>query len=120
MHQPLVSEVSEVSDRSIEPVLENIDIPLDELIAFCQSRPIRKLYLFGSVLRTDFTPKSDVDVLVEFTPGASVTYFDLAAMQRDLGRIVGRRVDLGTPNSLSPYIRQQVLDAAKVIYEQTR
>jgi len=109
-----------ISDRSIEPVLENINIPMDELLAFCQSHPIRKLSLFGSVLRADFTPKSDVDVLVEFESGSCITYFDLAAMQRELGKIFRRRVDLGTTGSLSPYIRQQVLNAARVIYEQAR
>ncbi len=117
MHQPLVSEVSEVSDRSIEPVLENIDIPLDELIAFCQSRPIRKLYLFGSVLRTDFTPKSDIDVLVEFTPGAAIGFIELFGMQEELTDLLGRQVDLLTPGALSQYFRQQVIEQAKVLYE---
>ena len=70
--------------------------------------------LFGSVIRDDFTPESDVDILVEFQPGRTpgFAYFD---MERDLSGIIGRKVDLNTPSELSKYFRQEVLDEAEEI-----
>ena len=96
-----------------------VDIPYEAIEAFCHKYPIRKLSLFGSVLREDFRPESDVDVLVEFEQDAPVTYFDLADMQFELEQIFGRRVDLREPEELSRYIRQRVLDVAIVCYERT-
>ena len=83
--------------------------------AFCRRHHIRKLAFFGSVLRDDFTPESDVDVLVEFEPGHTpgLAFF---AMQRELSGILGRKVDMNTAQSLSPYFRQEVLDGAEVLY----
>jgi predicted nucleotidyltransferase len=98
----------------IQPHLE---VPRDKIIEFCQKYPIRKLSLFGSVLRDDFRPDSDVDVLVEFESGAKISYFDLAGMQIELEEILGRSVDIGTPDMLSKYIRKNVLEGALVIYE---
>ena len=92
-----------------------INVPNDSIADFCRRNHIRRLALFGSVLRGDFTPKSDVDVLVEFeighTPGLS--FF---AMQRELSAIIARNVDLNTPEDLSPYFRKQVLEEAEVLY----
>jgi predicted nucleotidyltransferase len=96
---------------------QNISIPPSEIIAFCQRYPIRKLALFGSVLREDFRPDSDIDVLVEFEPNATIDYFDMAMMEIELSQIVGRKVDLRTPNELSRYFRQKVVDTALVLYE---
>ena len=76
---------------------------------------VRRLALFGSVLRDDFRPDSDVDVLVEFDP-AHVPGLDFLEMQAELSRILGRQVDLFTPGFLSPYIRAQVLAEAEVQY----
>ena len=92
-------------------------IPYQSVEAFCEHYPIRRLALFGSVLRDDFSPSSDVDVLVEFIPDAGVTFLDLAAMQDELSDMLGRPVDLVTPGALSRYFRQQVLDTAETIYE---
>lgn len=92
-------------------------IPTDQLRAFCERHPIRKLSLFGSVLRDDFSPNSDVDVLVELEPGARVGYFALATMQAELTDIFGRDADLLTPNALSPYFRRDVLEGAYTVYE---
>lgn len=93
-----------------------IAIRKDEIAAFCRRHHIRRLALFGSVLREDFTPESDVDVLVEFesghTPGLAII-----AMQDELAAIVGRKVDLSTQACLSPYFRQEVLDEAEVLYD---
>ncbi|MGH2350687.1 MAG: nucleotidyltransferase family protein [Chloroflexota bacterium] len=77
---------------------------------------MRKLALFGSVLRDDFRPDSDVDVLVEFESGHPVGLVRLARMELELSALVGRRVDLRTPADLSRYFRQAVLDSAEVPY----
>lgn len=94
-----------------------VPIPNDTLRALCEKYHVQSLALFGSVLRDDFRPDSDVDVLVEFEPDAGPTLLDLAALQRQLAQAFGRNVDLGTPGSLSPYIRDTVLQTAQVVYE---
>lgn len=93
------------------------DLPVETIRAFCREHPVRRLALFGSVLRDDFTEHSDVDVLVEFSPDAQITYFDLFDMQETLTGLIGRRVDLLTPGALSPYFRDRVLSEAVTIYE---
>ena len=93
-----------------------IEIPKGLLDDFCRQRHIRKLSLFGSVLRDDFGPQSDVDVLVEFEPGATVGYFELADMEAELSELLGRKADLRTPAELSRYFRQAVLAAAEPQY----
>ena len=84
------------------------------IAAFCQSNHIRKLSLFGSALHDRFRPDSDVDMLVEFFPDAQVGLFKMAALERELSDIVGRKVDLRTAADLSRYFRQAVLDEAEV------
>ena len=92
-----------------------IDIPREEIAEFCRRNRVRRLALFGSVIRDDFTPQSDVDVLVEFEPGyaAGFEFFD---MRYELIDLFNREVDLHTAASLSPYFRQEVLDEAEEIY----
>ena len=85
------------------------------LAEFCQTHRIRRLALFGSILRDDFGPNSDVDVLVEFEPGVR-TGLRFFAMQDELSEIIGRRVDLNTPQCLSKYFRDRVLAEAEVQY----
>jgi predicted nucleotidyltransferase len=82
---------------------------------FCRKHHIRKLALFGSVLRDDFGPGSDVDVLVEFEPGhvPGLTFF---TMETELSEIVGRKVDLNTPEFLSRYLRNRVQAEAEIQY----
>lgn len=89
-----------------------------ELASFCRKHHIRRLSLFGSALRGDFRPDSDVDVLVEFERG-QVPGLAFFAMERELSKILGRKVDLNTPGFLSPYFRDQVLAEAEVQYDQT-
>lgn len=97
-----------------------IDIPRDRLPDFCGRFRVRKLSLFGSVLRDDFTPESDIDVLVEFEPDAHATYFTLFAMEDELSSLLGgRKVDLLTPPELSKYFRDEVLAEAEVLYDAT-
>jgi predicted nucleotidyltransferase len=93
-----------------------IELPLNEIIEFCQQQPIAQLSLFGSILRDDFHAESDVDMLVKFIPDSKVGYFELVGMEMELTKIVGRKVDLRTPGELSKYFRQRVLDAAETIY----
>ena len=92
-----------------------IAIDRERLARFCRHHHIRKLALFGSVLRQDFRPESDVDVLVEFEAGQQVglAFF---AMQDELSDILGRKVDLNTPNFLSRYFRDEVLAEAEALY----
>jgi predicted nucleotidyltransferase len=82
---------------------------------FCHRHYIRRLAVFGSALRDDFRPDSDVDVLVEFEPGR-VPGWDFFAMQDELSDLLGRQVDLNTPNFLSPYFRDRVLAEAVDYY----
>ena len=89
----------------------------DRAIAdFCRRNHIVRLSLFGSVLREDFGPDSDVDMLVEFAPDAVVTLLDMARMEYELGRLIGRKVDLRTPQELSRYFRDKVIAEAVVQY----
>src|SRR5688572_16161887 len=96
-------------------VLHGIEIPSHELADFCRRNSIRRLSLFGSILRDDFAPDSDIDVLVEFEPGRTpgLRFF---ALQDELGQMLGRRVDLNTPDDLSKYFRDEVLRTAMVQY----
>ncbi len=93
-------------------------VPSDRIREFCLRNHVRRLSFFGSVLRNDFRPDSDVDVLVEFELGIPVGYLALAAMEMELGEILGRRVDLRTPAELSRYFRDEVLAEAEVQYVQ--
>ncbi len=93
-----------------------IDIPRDAVADFCRRYRIRRLALYGSILRDDFGPESDIDVLVEFEPGARVGMIRLAGMEIELGELLGRKVDMNTPGFLSPYYRDRVLAEARVQY----
>ncbi len=85
------------------------------IAASCRAHHIRKLSLFGSVIRPDFRSESDVDVLVEFESGyvPGLAFF---AMEDDLGQILRRRVDLNTPDFLSPELRERMVAEAEVLY----
>lgn len=95
-----------------------LSIPEERLRAFCERHHIRKLALFGSVLRDDFGPESDIDVLVEFEPG-HVPGFDFFVIQDELSALLGREVDLNTPAFLSPHIRRDVEAEAVTRYAKT-
>jgi len=89
----------------------------EKINEFCQRHRIRKLSLFGSILRDDFSTNSDIDVLVEFEPEAHVTLFDMGAAQVELSEMLGREVDLKTAGFLSPYFQKNVVYGARTIYE---
>ncbi len=97
----------------------SIQIPNEKLEAFCQRHHIRRLALFGSALREDFGPESDVDVLVEFEPGHVPDFFRLYDIEQELSALFGGRpVDLVTYRALNPHLREPVLASAQVQYEQ--
>ena len=91
----------------------------EQIATFCRQHKIRKLSLFGSVLRDDFGPESDIDVLVEFSPDAKIGLFELYDLEMELSSIFGgRKIEINTPRSLSKYFRERVMDEAKVQYVQ--
>ena len=94
-----------------------IDLPLDEIREYCATQPIARLSLFGSALRDELRPESDIDLLVEYESGAEVGYFRHAGHELALTDIAGWKIDLRTPQELSQYFRQNVLDSARLIYE---
>ncbi len=84
---------------------------------FCRKYHIKKLSLFGSVLRGESGPESDVDILVEFYPNNIPSFFELANMEEELSVYFdGRKVDLRTPNDLSRYFRDEVKETAEVLH----
>lgn len=95
-----------------------VSIDQEALQTFCRRHGICRLALFGSVLREDFRPDSDVDVLVEFEPGRTPGFFRLFDMQDELSKILGgRRVDLMTLEDLSPYFRDEIIRTARPVYD---
>jgi len=97
---------------------KNLVIPKDKIADFCRQHHIRQLSVFGFALRDDFAPDSDVDVLVEFQAG-HVPGFSFFDMQDELSQLLGRKVELHTPNFLSRYFRDKVLKEAEVQYAQS-
>lgn len=95
-----------------------VKISKEKIAEFCCKHHIRKLSLFGSVLQRDFGPRSDVDVLVEFEPGHVIGLLRMAGMENELSRILRRKVDLRTPEDLSPYFRTDVMHSASIQYAQ--
>ena len=99
--------------------MANISVDQQQLAEFCRHRHIRRMAFFGSVLRADFGPESDIDVLVEFEPSHVPGLFGIARMERELSTLFGgRKVDLRTPEDLSRYFRDDVLKEAEVQYAQ--
>jgi predicted nucleotidyltransferase len=98
------------------PVAGKLAIPKDQVAKFCKKNHIRKLSIFGSALRDDFTPASDVDVLVEFDPLRIPGLIRLGGMAIELSEIIGRKVDLRTAQDLSRHFRQEVVESAELQY----
>ena len=102
-------------DRRERDMSPHLTIDRAKLADFCRRHHMRFLAFFGSVLREDFGPESDVDVLVEFEPGHAPG-LEFMDMEAELSALLGRRVDLSTPGFLSPYFRERVLKEAEVQY----
>jgi len=98
------------------PVAGKLAIPKDQIAEFCEKHHIRRLSIFGSALRDDFTPDSDVDVLVEFDPLRIPGLIRLAGMEIELSEIIGRKVDLRTAQELSRHFTQEVVESAELQY----
>ncbi len=104
-------------ERAMKTNRIKVKIPKREVAEFCRRHHIRKLAVFGSALRADFRPKSDVDVLVEFEPEHTPGLIGLAGMEIELSAILGgRKVDMNTPLCLSPFFRDEVLAEAEPVY----
>ena len=95
---------------------KNLNVPQGKIAEFCKRNHIRKLSLFGSAVRGDYSPESDLDVLVEFEPARIPGLIKLAGMEIELSEIFGRKVDLRTAEDLSKYFRQEVVKKAEVQY----
>ena len=93
-----------------------IDFPEKEIAGFCRRNRIARLALFGSILREDFRPDSDVDVLVEFEAGHTVGMLRMAALERELSEMLGHKVDLRTAAELSRYFRDETVRGSEVQY----
>lgn len=96
-----------------------VQVSEDRLAEFCRTNRIQQLSLFGSVLRDDFTPDSDVDVLVEFKPGTRIGLIQLGRLELELGKIFGRKVDLNTPGFISKYFRSEIMAEREIRYAET-
>ena len=97
-----------------------VSVSKTALASFCQEHGIKRLAIFGSALREDFGPESDIDVLIEFAPDRIPGLLGIAGMELELSELfTGRKVDLRTPEDLSPYFRQDVLATAEVQYDRT-
>jgi predicted nucleotidyltransferase len=94
-----------------------IEVSKEAIAEFCRRNQIRKLAVFGSALRDDFTPESDVDVIVWFEPKATVGLIRFHHIEEELSELLHRAVDLNTVNSLSRYFRDRVLAEAEVLYD---
>lgn len=98
----------------------HIQLPEEEVAEFCRRWKIEELSAFGSVVREDFGPESDIDLLVSFDPNAHWTLFDMVRMQDELKALLGREVDLvsrrGVEASRNPIRRDAILSSAEVIY----
>jgi len=94
-----------------------INLPEDRIAEFCRKHHIQKLALFGSILRDDFQPDSDVDVLVEYEPEHIPGLLRMAGQEIELAELLGRKVDLRTPEDLSRYFREEVVSTSEVQYD---
>ena len=96
-----------------------IPVETEQIALYCRKHFLRKLSLFGSVLRDDFRSDSDVDVLVEFFPGHIPGFLKIAEMERELSSLLGgRTVEIRTPGDLSRYFRDEVMESAETLYAQ--
>ncbi len=95
-----------------------VDIPQESIQSLCDQNRIKRLALFGSVLRDTFRADSDIDILIEFLPGQKIGMLAMSRIERELSQLFnGRKVDLRTPAELSRYFREQVMQQAEVLYD---
>jgi len=97
-------------------LVSGVELPVARIAAMCQRYGVKELAVFGSASRGDMRPDSDVDVLVEFDPAAHVGLVKFASLEEELGTLIDRKVDLVTKRGLKPWIRQEVLREALVVF----
>ncbi len=97
-------------------VISGVTFPADRIAEICRRYGAAKLSLFGSILRDDFSPESDVDVLVVFAPQTRIGLIGVAKMEAELAAVIGRRVDLRSAADLSRYFRDEVVAGARVLH----
>jgi predicted nucleotidyltransferase len=98
-------------------IKSNLEIPLDKIEAFCRKWKIKEFALFGSVLREDFRPDSDIDVLVSFEPDGGITFDNRVEIQDELAEIFGRKADLVEKDAIrNPFRRHNILTTKEVVY----
>jgi uncharacterized protein len=97
-------------------VVGKLDIPMQAVAAICRKYRIRELSIFGSSLRDDFGPESDVDLLVDFEPDHGIGLIKYGQCQDELAEVLGRRVDLVQKSGLKALVKQTILDSARVVY----
>jgi uncharacterized protein len=97
-------------------LVSGIELPADRIAAMCRRYGVKELAVFGSASRGGMRPDSDVDVLVEFDPGARVGLVKFASLEEELEGLIGHKVDLVTKRGLKPWIRQTVLSEAQVVF----
>lgn len=106
--------------RELQTPKTAIPMPLDDIAEFCRKWKLTEFSLFGSILREDFRPDSDIDVLVSYSPNAAHTLFTWVEMQEELERLLGRKVDLlgkrGVELSRNPHRRKAILESARVLH----
>ncbi|MCZ7585147.1 MAG: nucleotidyltransferase family protein [Deltaproteobacteria bacterium] len=95
-----------------------VNLPADTIAEFCERHRIRRFAFFGSVIRDDFGPESDVDILIEFDPDARVGFLSLAGMEIELSDLLNRRVEIHTVRGLHPRYRDEILSEAEFQFEQ--
>jgi len=95
---------------------EGIALPIKGIESICRRYQVRELAVFGSASRGELREESDIDFLVEFEPGARIGLFEFSAMERELGRLLDRKVDLVSKRGLKPRVRPHVLRDAKIVY----
>jgi hypothetical protein len=96
---------------------ERVNLTKEQIAEFCQKNHIKKFAFFGSVLRDDFRLDSDVDILIDLDYSVPIGLMEIAGMEIELSKMIGREVDLSTPDDLSDYFRDKVLAQAETLYE---
>lgn len=97
-------------------IAPGVALPETEIIAVCRRYQVKELSVFGSAVRGEMRPDSDIDLLVDFLPEARPGLLGLSALMREFSTLLGRRVDVAVKPTLKPLIRQEILSEAQIIY----
>ena len=112
----VITELGDIRHMDQTIRLGNTQVDETKLVDLCQRYHVRELSVFGSAARGEMRPDSDIDLLVEFIPGAKVDLVDYAGLMLDLSGLFGRKVDLVSKKGLKPLIRASVLSEARLLY----